>query len=129
MTSTIVLEGEGRAREYAGGYTDWLAQRPAQPATAAAAQRPAPSPPARVAAPAAFPAKLQRELDRLPERMSAAEEEIALLELRLDDPDLYTRDPAAFALIGEKLASLRGVLATLEDRWLELDAMRESHSA
>ena len=61
--------------------------------------------------------------------MSAVEEEIALLELRLDDPDLYTRDPAAFALIGEKLASLRGVLATLEDRWLELDAMRESHSA
>ena len=129
VTSTIVLEGEGRAREYAGGYTDWLAQRPTQAATVTAAQRSASSPPARVAAPAAFPAKLQRELDRLPERMSAAEEEIALLELRLDDPDLYTRDPAAFALIGEKLASLRGVLATLEDRWLELDAMRESHSA
>jgi ATP-binding cassette subfamily F protein uup len=128
VTSTVVLEGEGRAREYAGGYTDWLAQRPAQATPAPVARKPPPSPPPRPAS-SAFPAKLQRELDRLPERMSAVEDEIAALELRLDDPDLYTRDPAAFALIGEKLASLRGVLATLEDRWLELDAMRESHSA
>ncbi|MGD9509762.1 MAG: ABC-F family ATP-binding cassette domain-containing protein [Geminicoccaceae bacterium] len=126
VTSTIVLE-EGRAREYAGGYTDWLAQRPAPIAKAPAAPKPIPAPPRN--APRPFPAKLQRELDRLPERMAAVEQEIAALELQLDDPDLYTRDPDGFAFIGEKLASLRGVLAAYEDRWLELEALREAHTA
>ena len=93
----------------------------------AAAAKPAPAPPRD--APRPFPAKLQRELDRLPERMTAIEQEIATLELQLDDPDFYTRDPGGFAFIGEKLASLRGVLASHEDRWLELEALREAHSA
>src|SRR4249919_1170881 len=31
VTSTIVMEGEGRVGEYVGGYTDWLRQRPATP--------------------------------------------------------------------------------------------------
>ena len=125
VTSTIVLEGEGRAREYAGGYTDWLAQRPAPLAKAPASPKSA-SPPPR-GGPRPFPAKLQRELDRLPERMEALEQEIIELEQRLDDADFYTRDPDTFAFVGEKLASLRGLLATQEDRWLELEAMREAH--
>ena len=44
VTSTLVLEGEGRVKEYAGGYDDWLRQRPAaEPAverTPAAKPRP-----------------------------------------------------------------------------------------
>ena len=44
VTSTLVLEGEGRVKEYAGGYNDWLRQRPAVPPPAA---RPATTPPDR----------------------------------------------------------------------------------
>ena len=71
VTSTIVFDAPGRVREYAGGYSDWLRQRPAAPATPsakteAAAARPRPEPRS-----PAFPAKLQRELDRLPERIAA----------------------------------------------------------
>ena len=44
VTSTLVLEGEGRVKEYAGGYDDWLRQRPEVPPPAAkpAATRPEP---------------------------------------------------------------------------------------
>jgi ABC transport system ATP-binding/permease protein len=124
VTSTIVFEGAGRVREYAGGYTDWLRQRPAPQDT------PAPSPrlakvAARIRAPA-FPAKLQRELDRLPDRIAVLEAEIAALETRLADAGLYVRDPVAFSRIGEDLADRRASLVNAEERWLELAALREA---
>ena len=70
----------------------------------------------------AFPAKLQRELDRLPDRIAALEGEIAALEDRLADPGLYARDPNAFAQASDELAAQRAALAALEERWLELEA-------
>src|SRR5690348_5877213 len=36
VSSTLVLEGDGRIGEYVGGYTDWLRQRPAAPVPVAA---------------------------------------------------------------------------------------------
>ena len=66
VTSTLVLEGEGRVKEYAGGYDDWLLQRPAEPPPAA---QPAAKPPPK-AVPAARPRRLtykeQRELEGCP---------------------------------------------------------------
>ncbi len=44
VTSTLVLEGEGRVKEYAGGYDDWLRQRPAEPLSAT---KPPPADPSR----------------------------------------------------------------------------------
>ena len=124
VSSTIVFEGVGRAREYAGGYSDWLRQRPAT------SDKPAPpSRPAKVVAasqPRMFPAKLQRELDRLPDRIAEIEREIAALEARLADPGLYGRDPGAFTRAGEQLATLRDTVAMHEERWLELAALREA---
>ena len=69
VTSTLVLEGDGRVKEYAGGYDDWLRQRPAEPAP----RRPEPvkekTKPA--APPKQRPRRLtyaeQRELEALPE--------------------------------------------------------------
>jgi ATP-binding cassette subfamily F protein uup len=122
VTSTIVFEGGGQVREYAGGYSDWLRQRPPPAiATAPAAK------PTSMATPRArgFPAKLQRELDRLPDRITSIEGIIAVIEASLADPALYARDPAAFARGGEELAALRASLASLEQRWLELEALRE----
>ena len=128
VTSTIAFEAPGVAREYAGGYTDWLRQRPApQPAPLAAPTKSmkAAAPPR----PAAFPAKLQRELDRLPDRMAAVEADIAGRETVLADPGLYVRDPQAFARTTGELESLRSDLAALEERWLELESLRESQAS
>ena len=125
VTSTIVLEGDGRAVEHAGGYSDWLAQRPAP--TAAKAQpvaKPRPQP-----RPRGFDAKLQRELDRLPDRITRTEAEIAEFEARLADPGLYARDPSGFARTAAELERRRGDLVALEERWLELEAQRDAAEA
>ncbi len=123
VTSTIVFEGNGRVGEYAGGYSDWLAQRPSPAAavTKAAAPRPAAA-----ARPQRFDAKLQRELDRLPDRIARLTGEITALEERLGDAGLYTRDPASFARLTGELDQRRGDLVALEERWLELESQREA---
>ena len=123
VTSTIVFDAPGRVREYAGGYSDWLRQRPATPSakTEAAAPRPRPEPRS-----PAFPAKLQRELDRLPERIAALGREIGNVETALADPGFYARDARAFADASARLAHLRAEIAALEDRWLELETQREA---
>ena len=129
VTSTIVFEGEGKVVEYAGGYSDWLAQR--APAAAAPARKPeaAEKPKAAAPRPRGFDARLQRELDRLPEKMARAEAAIAEVENRLADPGLYARDPVAFARGTDELERLRHDLAALEERWLELEEQREAATA
>ena len=130
-TGTIALEGgpggDGRAVEYAGGYSDYLVQRggEAAPAPKAAATR-KPAPARAKAAPRKLGYQDQRALDRLPGAIAALEGDIAGLETRLADPELYGRDPAAFEAATHDLAAKRGELASAEERWLELEARREA---
>ena len=83
VTSTLVLEGEGRVKEYAGGYDDWLRQRPEEPPPvakpAAARPEPRPSPPQRARR---LTYKEQRELEALPQRIEALEAELGELHQR-----------------------------------------------
>jgi ATP-binding cassette subfamily F protein uup len=136
VTSTIAFDGPpGRWREYAGGYTDWLRQRPTATAPEASAKAgPRSQLPAMVKSSAAAPrsgfdAKLQRELDRLPERMARLEAEAGAAEARLADAGLYVRDPAGFARATGELERARAGVATLEERWLELEGLREAAEA
>jgi len=128
VTSTIAVEGDGTAIEYAGGYSDYLVQRPAAKAPPAAASKPKPA----EAAPAAAPKprgklsyKDQRELDELPGRMDKLTAEIAKLEAALADPDLFARDAAKFQKTSATLQARQTELAAAEERWLELEALRE----
>jgi ATP-binding cassette subfamily F protein uup len=133
VTSTIAFDGPpGRWREYAGGYSDWLRQRPS---SAGATPRPSAAKPAPTSAAAArqqplprslFDPKLQRELDRLPEKLARLEAEAGAAEARLADPGLYVRDPSGFARINGELERARAGLAALEERWLELEGLREA---
>ena len=126
-TGTIALEGDGRAVEYAGGYSDYLTQRGATNAPTAKAETTRKPPPARAkAAPGKLGYQDQRALDRLPGEIETLEGEIAALESRLADPGLYGRDPAAFETATRELASARDALAAAEERWLELEARREA---
>jgi ATP-binding cassette subfamily F protein uup len=130
-TGTIALEGgpggDGRAVEYAGGYSDYLVQR-----GGGDEPRPKPAPSRKVAPTRAktAPRKLgyqdQRALDRLPGEIEALEGTVAALEARLADPGLYGRDPAAFETATRELAAKRGELASAEERWLELETRREA---
>jgi ATP-binding cassette subfamily F protein uup len=128
--SVLVSEGDGRWIEYAGGYTDMLAQRGegVQARTVEKAVRP--KEPARSGpAPAAAKRKLgfneQHELKVLPQRMQALEGTIAKLQAILADPNLYAQKPKRFEEATAALAKAQGELAAAEDRWLALEMLRE----
>jgi ATP-binding cassette subfamily F protein uup len=125
VTGTLAFEGNGRVVEYAGGYTDWVRQRPAAPGPAPAARRPAPLAPApapKVERKRKLSFKETHELAQLPERIDAAERERDALYARLGDPALL-RDGAATAEAKARLAALEGELAALTARWEELETI------
>ena len=132
-TSVINSEGEGRWTEYAGGYSDMVAQRGSG---VAARTRDVPAAgPAAVGVPAAAaPAPARRgklsfkdkhALDNLPRQMEEMRARKAKAQATLDDPGLYGRDPARFAKLSASLADLDGKLAAAEEQWLTLEMMRE----
>lgn len=131
-TDVIAWEGEGQWQDYPGGYSDMVAQRGhGVQAREDAARKSAPSPAAAKATPAAAPArkklsfKDQHELDTLPARMRKLEAEAAKLKEILADPGLYARDRARFDKATELLARSETQLAEAEERWLELEMLRE----
>jgi ATP-binding cassette subfamily F protein uup len=130
-TSVIAFEGNAKWTEYAGGYSDMVAQRGygvGALRTSAAKARPAPKP---VAAPAASKSRRrltfadQHALKTSPVRIEALSTEIHRLEAALSDPDFYRRDPAAFAAAGKALETARVELAATEQEWLRLELLRE----
>ena len=127
VTSTIVMEGDGRIGEYVGGYSDWLRQRP-QAATGATPSAPFGAAQPRQAAPvpAAPRRKLgfkeQRELEELPQRIEALEARIAASTARMADPGYFQRDAAAITSDNDELAQAQAALDAGYARWQELDA-------
>jgi ATP-binding cassette subfamily F protein uup len=132
VSSVLVSEGNGRWLEYAGGYSDMVAQRGqgVQARSVAREARPkpganaAPIPPA-AAAKRKLSFNEQHDLKTLPRRMSEMEAKIGELQEILADPNLYARDPARFERAGAALSALQADLAAAEDRWLELEMLRE----
>ena len=134
-TSVIASAGDGAWVEYAGGWSDHLAQKAGAQAGAQAA--PVASAPARSAAPKpGAPAKKTparklsyaqtRRLELLPDEMAALEREITLLERKLADANFYARDPRAFAKATDALAERRTSLERAENEWLTLESAREA---
>ena len=122
VTSTLVMEGDGRVKEYAGGYDDWLRQRPE-----------APPPPAKSAAtpqtPKSVPAerarrltyKEQRELENLPQRIEALEAELGELHQLTADPAFYRKTPAEIIGVNSRMESLQSDVTEAYHRWEELE--------
>jgi ATP-binding cassette subfamily F protein uup len=126
VTSTLVMEGKGRVGEYAGGYTDWLRQRPALAEAPIAARKPAPSAPPPAVPKAERKRKMSyketQELAALPDRIDACERERAALYARLADPMLL-RDGTAVAEAHARLAALDAEIEALTGRWEELETL------
>jgi len=118
--------------EYAGGYSDYRAQRGATDAPMQGARSSAPKPTKAAAPKPAAPSskkmsfKQTRRLDLLPAEMEALGAEIGKLEALLADTGLYARDPARFDKASQALTERQGKLAAAEEEWLELEEMRES---
>jgi ABC transport system ATP-binding/permease protein len=133
VTSVVASEGNGSWIEYAGGYTDMLAQRAAMPrgSPPTKTRRVKQAQPAAQsgALPSDLPRRMnfndRRALEMLPTRIAAFETQIAELNAVLADPDLYARDPARFGATTGALAAARGELAIAEEEWLRLEMLRE----
>ena len=130
VTQTIAAEGDGRWHEYAGGYSDWAnyqAQRKAAEAAEAQATRQKEAPKAAAEKPRSAPTKLsykdQRELDALPAKIAALEEEQKMLTAKLEDPALYASDPQAAQGFASRLSGIDDELLGLLERWEALEAM------
>jgi ABC transport system ATP-binding/permease protein len=133
VDGVIAPEGDGVWREYAGGYSDMLKQRGADLAGRAPARRAVPSPagaPPRSGTASAPRRRLsfheQHALKTLPDTIGSLETKIRALQARLDDPTLYGRDRDAFESTSSALAAAQADLAAAEERWLELEMLRES---
>ena len=121
VTVTLGLDGSGHVDVVAGGYEDWEAKRSRRTAPARAASKP-PRPAEPVARPVRgkLSYKDQRDFDLLPGRIEEIDRAIARDEAAMADPDLYARDPAAFARLTAAIGRAREEKEAAELRWLEL---------
>ncbi len=127
-STTIAMEGDGRATVYAGGWSDYQAQRGLSAAAAVKeAVKEAPKKPV-----AAEPAKEavkkpgltfteRHRLEALPGVIEKFEREIAKLGELLSDPELFAREPVKFRKATEMLAERQAALAAAEEEWLMLE--------
>ncbi len=139
VTSIVVPEGRGRWIEYAGGWSDMIAQRgaalfsppgpakPGKPDRSEAKKKPAESGEAKTKRRLSFNEK--HALETLPAKMASLERKISNLQTELDDPALYAKDRRAFEKVSAALVKAQGELAEAEHRWLELEILREELSA
>jgi ABC transport system ATP-binding/permease protein len=132
VNSTIAVEGGGHVMEYPGGYSDYLRQRKRKEKTSAKpSKKQGNGKPARTAAdaPKKMTFKEEHELGALPDRIKALENAKTQLEKALSDPDLFARDATAYETTAQKLSEVDAAIAAAEDRWLDLEARRESLDA
>jgi len=129
VNAVLVPEGNGKWVEYAGGYSDMLAQRGddlrkpvAKPAVGPA--KPKPARPVAEAARRKLNFNEKHALETLPQRMAALEAEVRRLQDKLADPQLYVRDRATFDKASTALAAAQAELHAAEERWLELELLR-----
>ena len=130
VTSTIASEGGGRWTEYAGGYSDMLAQRgggaaspvPAKSSQSSSGQKPKPGLKPAVKK---LSFKDRHALEQLPAEMQKLQVQIRRHQQTLSDGTLYKKDPARFASESSALARAEQALVTAEERWLELELLRE----
>ncbi|MBU1295761.1 MAG: ATP-binding cassette domain-containing protein [Gammaproteobacteria bacterium] len=142
VTSVIAFEGEGRVKEYVGGYQDWIRQGGKFPTESTSQTDDAPSKKEKAKAEAkkaeeasqkstvqAKPKaklsyKIQREFDDMPATIAKLEEEIAALHVTTSAAEFYAGDADKVQKTLAKLAHKEEELETTMERWLELEEMQ-----
>ena len=127
VTSTWVLEGDGRVQEFVGGYEDWI-RRKSPLAPSIATRKPRKSVQATATENATAQKKLsfkeRRELDDLPGKIEKLEAEQERLNALVHGPEFYKESAASIAATLAKIADLKAVLLHTYARWDELDSRR-----
>ena len=128
-TSILVADGDGRWIEYAGGHSDMLKQRgcPLAPAREEAAKNIAPRDPEQRSQSTARRLSFNEKhaLENLPAEMERLRAQKSKLQALLADPILYTKEPKRFAEATAAFTKAESELAEAEERWLQLEILRE----
>ncbi|KAF0226625.1 MAG: ABC transporter with duplicated ATPase [Beijerinckiaceae bacterium] len=132
VDAVVVPEGKGLWRQYAGGYSDMLVQRGAD--LAKAKPKPAKAESAESVTPESSTTRTPKrkltfqqlqQLETLPAAMDKLATVIGKLQAKLEDASLYSRDRKAFDETNTLLAKAQNELEKLEERWLELEMLKE----
>ncbi len=126
-TTTIAMEGNGRATVYAGGWSDYVAQRGdlvEKKPEKTKENKPKVKQESKPKTGLSFSEK--HRLEKLPAEIARLEAEIAKLEELMSDPELFTREPVKFQKATEALVERQEKLAAAEEEWLELEEKAEA---
>ncbi len=133
-TSVIVSEGAGLWREYAGGYSDMLAQR-GEGVTARKAEKAAPAKKEKAVSSNGSAEKpkaksklsftQQHQLKTLPETIEKLEAKLEKLQAEMNDPQLYALNPEKFARLSAQITEITTEKDVAEEEWLELEMLNE----
>ncbi|MDH3360412.1 MAG: ATP-binding cassette domain-containing protein, partial [Desulfobulbaceae bacterium] len=129
VTSTLVFEGDGKIMDYAGGYDDWLVQRP-QPITKEPIKTEIQPPTSQKQKSQPVPEKRKlsyketKELEELPAQIETLEQEQESLNIIMADPNFFrNQDNKTIAKHTDRLAALGDELSIAYRRWEELEAL------
>jgi ATP-binding cassette subfamily F protein uup len=126
VTSTLVIEADGRVKEYEGGYDDYLRQRPSEPpvesrSTTESLKKKAQDAPREQARKLSF--KERKELETLPARIEQLEHAVRELHEAMADPSFYRKDRDEIARARISLEDLERDLAVAYERWQALESV------
>ncbi|AOY87900.1 ABC transporter ATP-binding protein [Marinobacter salinus] len=142
VTETVFLDGSGQVREYVGGYSDWRRQggrfpsessgnRPdkqdKQKKSSAVVEKAESSEAAKAVAeparlrPEKLSYKLKLELEQLPGKIEALEQEVGRLRGLVSSSDFYSGPPGEVSETLEDLADKEARLEKVIERWMELE--------
>ena len=123
-TTTVAMEGDGQATVYAGGWTDYQAQRGDRVKTASSVGKQlskSGKQPQAVARKTGLSFTEKHRLEELPGVIARLEAEIAKLETLMADPDLFTQNPVKFEKATDALTDRHAKLEEAEAEWLMLE--------
>ncbi|WP_254436145.1 ABC-F family ATP-binding cassette domain-containing protein [Ruegeria arenilitoris] len=125
-TTTIAMEGNGRATVYAGGWSDYIAQRgDLLPKKEEKAKTSKPKIKQENQPKSGLSFSEKHRLEKLPAEIERLEAEIGKLEELMSDPELFTREPVKFQKATEALVERQEKLAAAEEEWLTLEEKAE----
>jgi ATP-binding cassette subfamily F protein uup len=121
-TTTVAFEGAGHVTAYAGGWSDYLLQRPGEKSKITGKAKPNKAK-LKLESPVKSGLSFteQHRLEALPDEIKQIESEIAKLAELLGDPELYTKSPVKFAKATEMLGDRQAKLEAAEEDWMVLE--------
>lgn len=127
VTSSLVMEGDGRVNEYVGGYSDYRRQRPAEPTPTAPTKKTA-TPGAQPKPESTLSAAERKELRDLPQRIDALEADLEKRQAVFSEPGFYDRDAAEIQKATDAHAKVETELEAALERWEALEAKQNGPS-